>query len=241
MAVKTIKLDKNNNYLLNPETGEVVDQYNPNTKLSLILHLDDGSVLEVDHSQIREEYGQIVVNCNKDKYIIDDSYQNTLVKAGYIVYRNYDIDKVDNKEYGFLLRSQINKAILEALEEMLPTYNLIFGGNYTINTGVNSINIIIGSSETPLEFNINIDSPNNIIYKNLDRKDKSLPFYPFDKNMDIYGTLYLSIFAKKNQPGSNTLKFELPNDFVADLMNRLGSDFKFVSLFIKKRLVYYEE
>ena len=40
MAVKTIKLDKNNNYLLNPETGEVVDQYNPNTKLSFNALID---------------------------------------------------------------------------------------------------------------------------------------------------------------------------------------------------------
>ena len=104
--VKTIKLDGRNNYLFDPESDEIISKYSSDLKkkyphFKLRLTLPDQSILTVNGDNITEEYGgDIIVQYNNDKFIIDDGYQPVLLKAGYMIYQNYDIDKLYDKSTG---------------------------------------------------------------------------------------------------------------------------------------------
>ena len=104
--VKTVRLNKKENYLID-KNGNILEKYDPNIPSDLIIKLDD-SMLKVDSSNIKVEYGgQIVVQYNGDKFIIDDGYQNVLVKAGYIVYKDYDVNNMFDHYEGKRLRMNI--------------------------------------------------------------------------------------------------------------------------------------
>ena len=83
--VKTIKLDGRNNYLFDPESDEIISKYSSDLKekyphFKLRLSLPDQSILTVDGDNITEEYGgDIIIQYNNDKFIIDDGYQPILL------------------------------------------------------------------------------------------------------------------------------------------------------------------
>ena len=63
--VKTVRLNKKENYLID-KNGNILEKYDPNIPSDLIIKLDD-SMLKVDSSNIKVEYGgQIVVQYNGD-------------------------------------------------------------------------------------------------------------------------------------------------------------------------------
>ena len=79
--IKTIKLDGKDNYLFDNNTGEVVYRYDDTKDLQLVLTLDD-SVLNITKQKISRQFdGQIIVQHNDDRYMIDDGYYNTLIKC----------------------------------------------------------------------------------------------------------------------------------------------------------------
>ena len=223
------KIDAINNYFVDKVTKELILKYDPdNPNLQLVLEID-GSRLIVDASKINVEYGnQIVVKYMKDKFIIDDGYQNVLVKAGYIVYKNYDEERVFDREKGVALR-----------ESIMETYQ----------NAVSKINMYeptdTGFKNDKYEFTINIDSINSMVNKNQQRKDNSLAFYPFDKNMDKYGTIYISIFVKKlsDRPLTEVegTKHTIANQFIRELMTNMGEDYHFCNMQIKRRLLYADK
>ena len=67
-----------------------------------------------------------------------------------------------------------------------------------------------------------------------------MSFYPFDKSMDKYGTIYVSVFAQKNFKVVNDPdKYTLPESAIKDLVFRLGKDYHFTSLPVKNRIIYW--
>ena len=79
--IKTIKLDGKDNYLFDTNTGDIVYRYDDDKDLQLVLTLDD-SVLNISKKKISRQFdGQIIVQHNDDRYIIDDGYYNTLIKS----------------------------------------------------------------------------------------------------------------------------------------------------------------
>lgn len=232
--IKTIKLDRKDNYFLDSKTGSRLDRYDPENKdIILILKLMDGSILNVDASMIDFDFGgNIIVQHNDNRYIIDDGYQSTLIKAGYLVYKDYDLEKEFNKEVGVSLRSELLIKVKEAMNQ--------FEGTNTDTVEVNGNKMIITSDS--FEYIIVIDTVNGIVAKNQKRKDNSLPFYPFNKDMDKFGTIYISIFArkiKKISQDQGNIKFKMADNIVEEFILHLD-DFHFVNQPINKRVLYWE-
>lgn len=241
--IKTVKLDKKN-YFKDSLTGNKIYRYDPaNNNLSLILTLDDESILTVDSSQIRQIFGgQVIVQHNNDRYIIDDGYQNVLIKAGYIVFENYDIEHQPDKNIGIQLRSKIIDRIRMIADHISVKYNKDCGINNMKYNG-SETTIYIGTEEDDFSYTIRFDTINNIVNKNQIRKTNSLPFYPFDKEMDKYGTIYVSVFAKKNtrlDAESGNQKYKIADGIIEEIVSLLGQLFHYISLPIKQKVLFYK-
>lgn len=235
--VRTVKLDKRNNYLLDSSTGERLERFDPKNENTLLILKLDNSVLNVDYKQIQHNFGNIIVQHNEDRYIIDDGYQNTLIKAGYMVYKDYDTVNEFDKSKGVELRTSLIEKVYATLLDMLSQD---FDPEYMHKIPCKEIGI-----RTDLfEYTVNIDTINGIVAKNQVRKENSLPFFPFEKDMDKYGTVYVSVYAQKickiTQDQGDT-KFKFAETLVRDLTNTLGDDFKFHNMPITKRVLYWNK
>ena len=92
-------------------------------------------------------------------------------------------------------------------------------------------------------YRINFNTVNNIVTKNQKRKENSLPYFPFDKNMDKYGTIYITVYAQKTkkltqEEGNN--KFILADDLIFKLIKSLGKEYKYLPMTITKRIMYWD-
>ena len=239
--ILTVKLGQDN-YITDKNTGEIVERCDPSNKdVELTIKLPD-STLIVDGENIQQQYGgNIIVQYNNDRFIIDDGYQNTMIKSGYIVFKEYDCKKINNKNTGDTIRDKIIDNIRALLPEISEKYNkpntciestIKYNGNESILT--------IGDEDDHFIYMIKFNTVNFIVNKNHIRKDNDLPFYPFDKSMDKYGTIYVSVFAQKNKKVVNDPdKCTLPDAAIKELVFRLGKDYHFTSLPIKNRIIYW--
>ena len=231
--VKTVKLDKRDNYLLDSSTGERLEQYDPSNKNTLLILKLDNSILNVDSSKIKKKFGNIFVQYNDDKYIIDDGYQNTLIRAGYIVYQNYDTENIFDKRLGTNIRNSLLCNSFNNMLHLIPVDWFSRALPYS-DIKFNDGNFI---------YRINFNTVNNIVTKNQKRKENSLPYFPFDKNMDKYGTIYITVYAQKTkkltqEEGNN--KFILADDLIFKLIKRLGKEYKYLPMTITKRIMYWD-
>lgn len=246
--IKTIKLDGKDNYLVDNTTGEVVYRYEEDKDLRLVLTLDD-SILNIDKSKISKQFdGQYIVQHNDDRYIINDGYYNTLIKAGYIVFAHYDEMTIDpiHKDFGIQLRDAIIKTIRNTMMDLNRKYNFVdgkapaipkleFSGNRTI--------LQIDSENGDYSYMFVVDTINNMVNKNQGRKENNLTFYPFKKTMDRYGTMYLSVYCQKNkhiEDNSPRKKYIVPDNIIRDLIKRLNEvdSYHYVSNQVQRRVVY---
>ena len=230
---KTIKLDNEKNYLMDRNTGDLISKFDKSNKdLQLVIQLDD-SRLVVDNDSIAVEYGdQIVVRYNDDLFIIDDGYQPTLIKAGYIVYKNYDQENILNREEGSAKLNEImaltNDKVIYTMDEVENEWNSVDDDKYHEYS----------FAHDGFEYHIKLNTVTSIVTKNQLRKDNSLPFYPFDKCMDKYGTIYISIFAQKVSDTTDMAKkYDVANDFIKTLLINMGSDYHFIPQIIKRRII----
>ena len=63
---------------------------------------------------------------------------------------------------------------------------------------------------------------------------------PFDKKMDKFGTIYISIFAQKMQPltrEAGNMKYQIADTIIKDLVNDLGPNYHFIQQPIKRRVI----
>jgi hypothetical protein len=231
---KTIKLDKVHNYFIDTKTGVILDSYDPyNPNIELVLNLED-SCLKVSSTNIKQQYGgDIIVQYNNDKHIIDDYHQNTLIKCGYIVYQNYDLERILDYKVGCKIKSIIMDDIIENTKDVLYDHN--------IDIDIHDNEFRINDKESNYLYTVRFSTVNDIVNKNHMRKDNNLSFYPFNKSMDKFGSIYLSIFAKNNAEEDSKAKYNLPNTFIRELINNLGDDYHYVSLPIKSKILYSEE
>ena len=95
----------------------LIKKYDPsNENLILVLKLEDGSILNVEASQIHEQYsGSIYFDYTDingtDRYFIDDDYQDWMIRCGYIVLDDYDIKKITDKNEGIKIRNELTSKI----------------------------------------------------------------------------------------------------------------------------------
>ena len=192
--IKTIKLDGKDNYLFDTNTGELVYRYDDNRDLQLVLTLDD-SVLNISQKKISRQYdGQIIVQHNNDRYIIDDGYYNALIKSGYIVYNAYDDINIypDYKEYGITLRDGIIKQLRKVIMEINKEYNFIDGIAPEVpmlEYAGNKTTLKINSTNNDFSYTFVFDTINNMVNKNQGRKENDLTL----SVQEVYGQIWYYI------------------------------------------------
>ena len=241
--VKTVKLDNVRNYLMDSSTGEKIMKYDPsNQNLLLSIQVDD-SILQIEASNITQEFGgEIVVFYNGDKYIIDDGFQNVLLKSGYIVFKDFDQIKEFDPEIGNQIRSNIFYDIMETIPEALEVIHSELRYAF-IDSNDSMISFKVEQEDLPYDYTFKIDTINSIVSKNLIRKGNSLAFYPFDKNMDKFGTVYLSVFAQRKlkfgyeDPNAKPEKYVIADIVIRELIKKLGSNYHYIAQIIKRRVI----
>lgn len=237
MITKLIKLDQKNNFLFNSKTDEFVDKYDhENPDLKLVIKLDDDSILTVNAEKIKIGYGnQIVVDYNDTRFIIDDGYQDILIKAGYIVYMNYDTENILDREVGIEVRDDIHSRVVDSITNVL-----LNDLNVSYDTDNNSNDSTLIFIKDNYQYTVVVDTINSIVSKNQERRDNSLPFYPFTKDMDKYGAMYISIFAKKIAKIENDVantKYKTADELIKNIILKVGPEYHYVNQRITKRLI----
>lgn len=237
--VKTIRIDKRNNRLIDFSNGKLLDRYDPqNPNLHLEIKMDDGSILSTPSKYIIQEYGgQVAIYYCDDKFIIDDGYQDVLINAGYIVYKNYDVEKEPDKEKGYSIRNKIISDIRDAIDQ-IGEHESISDVEYSGDQSRFKI-----TCDDDFEYTFSFNTVNSIVNKNQIRKNNSLPFYPFSKKMDKYGTVYLSVFARKKRAldeFKGKEKYNVSKEHIDFIMNSLGDDYHYDAQNIKRRLLMYK-
>lgn len=224
--------------MLDESTGELIRKYDPNNQnLIIITELEDGSELKVKNSQIEiEEGGYIVFEYNGEKYIIDDGYRDSLLRAGYIVDTNYSAERIQDNEKGVEVRNNIMTHILDVLEKSLLQKAVIVD---------NSINhITVKYSTDTYNYTISFCTINCLVSKNQERTKAYLPNYPFNKDMDKYSSIYFTFFAEKiNEVPNGNRKFEVADALIYKLMQLLNESedhFRYIPTTIKRKLINWE-
>lgn len=242
MIIKVIKTENNeDSYFYNKVTGKVQSKYEKDPNLILVTKIDD-SIVEIPNNMIEKPYGgQLIVDYSEDeKYIIDDGYQDLLIRAGYIILNDYDVENIENKESGYQTRIWLMETVKDVIKNLLVKNNI----QYKITCMNQYVKFVFETSG--YQFTISVDTVNSIVNKNMQRKVNNLPFYPFIKTMDKFGTLYFSIFCKR-------IDDNVPDDFnrynqaekiiiqlLEELNNQDNNDYHFERIIIKKRINNFE-
>ena len=264
IVVKTNSINK----FIDRKTRSEIKKYDPdNPDLEFRMLMPNGSTRVTVAPGIKISYGgHITFTVNDDTYIIDDGYRNSLYKAGYIVYNNFDTQRSGSKEQGIELRNHIMETISKAAEYIgtESVHNELFDyegdnriddielfpliskcTNFSVNMFVNFIKISFESKD--YKFTMCIDTVNSIVSKNQERVKNDLPFYPFRKDIDKYGAVYFSLFAeKKDTDDINAVgKLDTADESLKKLLYILSivdkdASYKFLPLMIKKKLIYWE-
>jgi hypothetical protein len=236
--VKNVKVNNGSNYYFDTSTNDVVKKFDPNNKNhALVVKMEDGSSLMIEHDKIIKQYGGFYYfDYDEDRYMINDENNDILIRAGYIVLDNYDNIFIEDKEEGLKIRNDIFDNIRNSIFKELDN------NKYSIdNKEKTKIKIIFLNGS--FKYTVYINTINNIVNKNQNRKANNLPFYPFNKNMDKYGTLYCSIFCEKQvfDNVDNHLSYKLADEFISEFINILNADtpskYHFSPLIIKRRLI----
>ena len=240
--IKFIRTNDKNYFI--DENGNRVDKFDPASNLSLIITMDDGSVLKVDNSQIYQQIdGQIIVNYSSDRYLIDDGYQDNLIGSGYIILNNYDTEHIVDAEIGVKTRNQFYDYINKCAKLFSdPEYEID-----QVFTAKNNQNIFIKFHNSEFDYTCSIDTINNIVTKNQIRIKESLPLFQFVKDMDKYGTMYVSMFCKRREDApdvNHKKKYYYGNHFIRKFVDSLndriddnnGDKYKFVKVINKRHL-----
>lgn len=234
--IKLIKIDGKDNFFIDKISEQKLEKYDPdNPNLFLCVKMPDNSKLYIESFKIAANYGgQISFDYGDDKYIIDDGYQDILIRAGYIVMNEYDVNHEYNQEAGLKIRENIFLDLDEALSKMYSNGKLSYEP-----AGVPMIKF----ESLGFKFTIYFDTISRIVNKNQQRKINKLPFYPFDKSMDKYGTIFVSVFCQRvDKSANNNDKYRIADELIGDIIKEMnnGNDsdlYHFNMSLIRKRIV----
>jgi hypothetical protein len=191
--MKYIKTDGINGYLYDNKTKEkkLNTKFDPETmSLYFVTKMGHGLVsVYLDGKAIRESYGSLIFNFNNEEFTLDDGFRDKSIKYGYIVLNDYSdfnccvkqsTPKDQDNLFTDLKRSVENLGYkLEELEE-------------------NEEYQVIINSDT-YRYTFNFSSIKRLVEKNKSRKDLNLTYLPYDDRYDRYGSVYMSIYAKRTE------------------------------------------
>ena len=70
------------------------------------------------------------------------------------------------------------------------------------------------------EITINFDTINSIVSQNKDRKINGKSYYPFDKNMDKYNSIYVSVITDN----INDVSYDFADKVLSNIVSALNKD-----------------
>lgn len=220
-----LKTNKNDCYFYCNITGAKSEKFIESPNLSL--YYDNGKKL--DNIYLDPRTNNIVGRDEEENiYIIDDGYRNKMIKAGYIVYKNYDQEKILDKEIGTKIHDELLLNVSEAIMKEYPECTGIVNGY--------SEKYIIEKSG--YRFTIGVYSNIDIVKKNQQRKINGLQFYPFDKKMDNYGTLYITIHSLRMEE-TTANNFNIADTILESIIKNT-QDTKFTTMDIVSSLYFIE-
>lgn len=239
--VTCIKTNNSRNFLFDKKTGEKVNKLDENNKnICLSVKMGNNSVLTIDNSQLKRKHGGDIYFEYKDNmYIVDDGYQNLMIQAGYIVADDFDKRYETDKEKGTVTRQTIIESIRKSCNVYAQEHD-----NVEIISPNNSTKMFITTDD--FKYTLVFDPASKLVNKNMDRGINNLPYYPFDKNMDKFGTIYVSCFAERlKEDIDNTRKFNEIKNVVFKIINNInnledGHVYHYVSMECTKRIIYSE-
>lgn len=239
--VRIIEINGVDNYFIDRETGQLSTIYEPENE-NIVFHCKtkDGEV-DIEHDSILTDNicKQRFFQLNNDKYYIYDGQQNILIQAGYIVMNNYDSERINDKDQGIKTR----KSIIDLLKNVFLMHE--FPVELENIPPVKKGNIMKKFEYGGYQYILFINTINGIVNLNQRRKANQLPFYPFEKNMDKYGTLYLSIFCEKvddhaaNQKDKYKVADELVNKMIAYANDEDDlNEYKFIKIYKPSKITF---
>lgn len=253
--IKSIKTCVNGeSFLFDKVTNTRVRKYDPyDENICLLAKMEDGSILQVENKEIKFNYGGLIsFEYKDDKYIIDDGYQDLLIRTGYLIMDNYDTDHVLIKPIGVDLRSNFLEEVKLAILGLFLKDEIIPASYFDAKENKNQ-QLTFTFKKDIFEFKLVVDTINNIVAKNQQRKINNLAFYPFEKNMDKYGTLFVTVFAKVedeyeiNDDKEEILKekYNIAESVLKHLIESLNEritehEFRYQRIIVKKRINYWE-
>jgi hypothetical protein len=244
--VKLIKTGKYNYFVSKDDPTERLEKYDPTNaeNIGFVTRLPDGSLLNVDGSKIVEDYGgTISFEYDGVKYIIDDGYQNMLIKSGYIVMDSFDQIKIFDKAAGEEIRAENMERIRTAVREI---FGYAHDGSIEI-TIMNSEELRLIIKTDNFKFTFIFNTVHKLVNKNNSRKVNNLPFYPFNKNMDNWGTIYTSIFCQRIEKNCEINdKYNYADDIISDIIYNMNENddyenkYHYISNNVKHRINFCE-
>lgn len=233
--VKIVKTDRVNNkaYYVDTKTGEILKKYSPcNPNLEFVMELEDGSLLHVDRYKIDVKYSQPRFFYDGTVYIIIDGYEDILVKSGYLVYKNFD----EVIEMDIDIGIERRKWLIEEVETIFSKLKEKYDFNITRKGEFSQYERF---TREGIEFTIGVENIANLVKYNIARKECALPYYPFIKGMDRYSTLYVSVFARRVEEGSDR-RYSISEDLIKDfsrIAESVNEDFHYVPVGVNRSVV----
>ena len=203
---------------------EIYYQYFPNLSFYM-----DGTEMNSEDIYI-DKSGFPSFNYEGEKYLIDDGYRNTLQKVGYIIYKDYDQVRCDDS-LGHQILTYITNQVSDGILGLKNKIDIIQKDNNTF--------VIISKF---YKYTVILSDSFEIVSENKDRKINGIQYYPFDKRMDKYGTLYLRLFSQKLKESGELYENDLSyiENLIKDILcilNKENNNFKFSSLELPKKKV----
>lgn len=222
-----LKTNQDSCYFYDSDTNTQSRKFIESPNLSLIF-IDNEERKELDNVYLDPRTNVIVGrDVNGTTYVIDDGYRNSMIRAGYLVYKNYDELKINDRNEGAKIHDELVYLVSQAIKKAFPTIerNVIgFSENYTL-------------IDDGYRFTIGIYSNIDIVKKNQERKINGLQFYPFDKRMDNYGTLYITIHCQRIEENNENKSTVIADNILKSIIDNT-EDIKFTIMDISNPLYY---
>lgn len=190
--IKIIKLDPSSeSYIYSKSTNNKISKLDYNNN-DLMIHISDKDLGELTFSMedVCKQYGGLYyIEHNNDKLLLDDGYYDVLCRAGYLVLGDYDkafLNKEEGQEILKKIQQDVSEGILKMVDDYLPE-NMFLQDSTDSSITINSLYY---------SYSIYIEPITSIIAENQKRKLNDLPYYPYQKDMDKYGTFYVRSFIK---------------------------------------------
>lgn len=199
MVIKT-NIDEGT-YFIDNITKKQSDKYIPSPKLSLLYTDNKGEQKSLPNVYIDSRTSCIIGKDFCSTYVIDDGYRNIMQRAGYFVLDNYDKEYIKDKLEGNIIHEKLK-------EELSDIINKSFSNVIQTSYSEKEIyNFLKDNYRISLVLCDNI----YIVNKNNERKINGLQYYPFDKNMDNFGTIYCALYMEKESNTSDNPKIIADN------------------------------